>query len=394
MRRYIYRELKIIICLVSMIIILAASSIICRAEEVEENVEEEKDDEILSQITDIEILEYDEEIYVGSSGKIRVKILPEGADDSQLHYESSDTSVATVNSDGEIKGISKGNATITITAGEVIKQVGINVKVKTKSINISNNYVVLKLGQGCKIEASVSPADADQVLSYKTSDSYVADVDSDGNIIANNPGTTTVIISNGQVSNSVSVIVNRNTKDNYKYGGSGDSDLNENNETFECPDVIDSSIVEYLDTEFLYNLNKSGQSIKIVGQGYSIIIDGSKIKNFNNVFYTDINMHKTNNGFEFEINKGQKLCGEILLELDGVSGKKLYLFNEEKGKYELLDVDNITCLTLTREGRYVITDKRLDTNYINLNYLLMGAAGFGIVAAAVYIFTTKRYWFW
>ena len=347
-----------------------------------------------AQITDIEILEYDDELYVGATGDLRVKIVPESADKSNVRYESSNENIVTVNSDGEIKAISKGSATITIAADNVIKQVDINVKVKTKAINVLNNYVVLKPGERYRIEASVSPEDAEQLLSYKTMDASVADVDVEGNVIANNSGATTIIVSNGQMSNSINVIVNEDTADNYRYRDPVNIGSVEVGEIFDCPDVVYASTVECLDAEFLYKLNKSGKSVKIVGEGYSIIIDGKKIKNFKNIFYTNINMVKTDDGLEFEINKGQKLCGEIKLELDDLNGGKLYLFNDEKDKYELLDTDDIACLTITREGKYIITDKKLGAKTVNLKYILIGSAGLGAVVLSIYIFSAKRYWFW
>jgi uncharacterized protein YjdB len=394
MRRYFYRNLKTIVCIISIVIVFGISENLCQAEEIREDYEDEKEAEISSQITDIEILEYDDELYVGAMGDLRVKIVPESADKSNVHYESSNENIVTVNSDGEIKAISKGSATITITADNVIKQVDINVKVKTKAINVLNSYIVLKPGERYRIEASVSPEDAEQLLSYKTMDASVADVDVEGNVIANNSGATTIIVSNGQISNSINVIVNKDTADNYRYGDPVNIGTIDVGEIFDCPDVVYASTVECLDAEFLYNLNKSGKSVKIVGEGYSIIIDGKKIKNFKNILYTNINMVKTDNGLEFEINKGQKLCGEIKLELDDLNGGKLYLFNDEKGKYELLDTDDIACLTITREGKYIITDKRLGAKIVNLKYILIGAAGLSAVALSIYIFSAKRYWFW
>ena len=89
-----------------------------------------------------------------------------------------------------------------------------------------------------------------------------------------------------------------------------------------------------------------------------------------------------------------KNCVEIKLELDDLNGGKLYLFNDEKGKYELLDTDDIACLTITREGKYIIIDKKLGAKIVNLKYILIGAAGLGVVALSIYIFSAKRYWFW
>lgn len=56
-----------------------------------------------------------------------------------------------------------------------------------------------------------------------------------------------------------------------------------------------------------------------------------------------------------------RICGSVTIQFDEnvVSGEYVYLYNVSKGKYELLKGQNTTALQLDREGRYLITDKKL-----------------------------------
>ncbi len=76
------------------------------------------------------------------------------------------------------------------------------------------------------------------------------------------------------------------------------------------------------------------------------------------------------------------------------NGEYLYLYNEAKGKYELLKVDNMKMLRLTTAGEYQIRETKLE---VDLKIVLYGCvAGIIIVliGIGVYIFTKIRYWFW
>ena len=75
---------------------------------------------------------------------------------------------------GEVKGISKGYVTIYVSAGSVIKEVSLTVKVKTTGININKEYLVMKPGTAFKLSVSVFPAEAEQTVSYKSTNTSVA----------------------------------------------------------------------------------------------------------------------------------------------------------------------------------------------------------------------------
>ncbi len=61
------------------------------------------------------------------------------------------------------------------------------------------------------------------------------------------------------------------------------------------------------------------------------------------------------------MNHEKNICGEITLQLeeDTVSGNYLYLYNESKSRYELLDQKEMNILKLDSAGKYLITEKKL-----------------------------------
>lgn len=76
----------------------------------------------------IELSDYNIEMYKYYSHKINATIYPENAGDQNITWESSDTSVATVDSEGLIKSLKEGTTTITARCGNVTNTCNVTVK--------------------------------------------------------------------------------------------------------------------------------------------------------------------------------------------------------------------------------------------------------------------------
>ena len=308
-------------------------------------------------------------------------------------FRSSDTNVATVNSSGEVKGISKGSVTIYVSAGSITKEVNLRVKVKTTVIKINKDYLVLKQGEAFKLSVSVSPAEAEQGISFKSTDSSVASVSNGGVVTAKSTGTATIIVSNGDLSNAVSVIVNKNSETDIINPQNTESSTQEV-ESQKFDENIDASEVGMIDTQMLYELYTSEKSMKVTGDGYSMIIDGKKIVNYNNELDTDIKLKKANGYTEFELNNDHYLCGEIAIHIDDISGKYLYLYNNVKHKYELVSTQNMEELKLSTPGKYMITTEKISESTKAVRYILIIGGCLILVGSAVYVVMKRKYWFW
>ena len=74
--------------------------------------------EVKQQVTSIELNETEITLYVRDEETLEAKISPDNANDQSVTWSSSDPEVATVDQEGKVKGISKGEAVITATAND------------------------------------------------------------------------------------------------------------------------------------------------------------------------------------------------------------------------------------------------------------------------------------
>mgnify|MGYP001092390971 CR=1 FL=1 len=75
------------------------------------------------------------------------------------------------------------------------------------------NHLLSAVFQGNELyDIIVEPAEAEQTVSYKSTNTSVAAVSGSGVVTAKQTGSSTIIVSNGDLSGAVSVIVNRDTE--------------------------------------------------------------------------------------------------------------------------------------------------------------------------------------
>lgn len=351
-------------------------------------VREEEDTTIA--VSDIEIGSHETEIKVGETLSISATVLPSDATNSTVTYKSSNEAVATVNSTGEVKGISKGSVIIYVTSEQVTKEIPLTVIVATTGISVNKDYLVLKKGNTFQLTVTVTPAEANQTVTYRSIDESIATVSASGLVSAKKVGNTTIMVSNGDFSVAVSVIVNQNavkTEDD-------ETSIQEMDDEKVYTKRVNASEVEKIDKDILYHLYETQEILKISGDGYTIEIDGRDIVNYQNEFYTDIQLKKEDEGMSFHLNQGEFLCGDIRLYLAEPDGKYLYLYNVSKEKYELIQTDNLEELKLTTPGEYRITTQKLSYNSVMVVYFIVIGAVVLLTGVGMYIVMKKKYWFW
>lgn len=349
----------------------------------------EEEDTTIS-VTDIEIGDYESELEVGKTMSISGTVLPSDATESTITYISSDTSIATVSSTGEVKGISAGNVSITLTADGISKTVPLTVKVATTGIVLNSDYLILKQEEAFQLSAKVTPTDAPQAVSYKSADTSVAIVSEGGLVTGKKTGTTTIIVSNGDSSVAVSVIVNQAVNYNQQ-----EEDVEEGRgRVVFYADTVSASERRKIDSQALKYLYETKQILKIVGDGYAIELDGKDIVNYNNELHTDISLKRENGVLSFELNQGSALCGVVTLLLEEPEGNFLYLYNESKEKYERIDSDKLDELKLTTAGKYQIRKTKLKSDMQIVLYVVIVGIVILLVGIGVYIAVKRKYWFW
>lgn len=287
--------------------------------------------------TSMDVNDFESEMSVGASQTITVVLYPSGAEE-EIKYSASDTSVATVSSGGKIDAKAAGKTKITITAGSARKTLSLAVIVPTKNISLNSDYITLKIGEKYKLKASVTPKEAEQSLTYKSSDSSVAKVNEDGVIKAAGLGSTSVIVSNGDLSASVSVIVNSDTygSGSMQFGYDNPSDETEEKESDNAKE--DDADKGRITPKRLRQLQQHGKTLTIEKDDYTITLDGADIINCDNTFENELHIVKNDDGYTFSVGGNSEfLPGEIAISFknkDMQECKYVYLLDQSKDKYQ------------------------------------------------------------
>ncbi len=135
-------------------------------------------------------------------------VYPESAT-TELTWTSDNDEIATVDADGLVSGVGYGIATITVTMPDGIHKS--NCKVMVPGVTFEQTALTLKPTEVDTIAATVYAIEdaAERVLTWTSSDTLVATVDSNGIVTAHRAGTTqiTAVTANGKYTQSCDVLV-------------------------------------------------------------------------------------------------------------------------------------------------------------------------------------------
>ena len=153
----------------------------------------------------------------GEAAQLTATVLPEDATNKNVTWKSSTPSIATVDQSGNIKAVSEGIATITVTTEDGSKKDTCEVNVAKKvipvtSVSLNKNKLEMVEGDDAQLTATVLPENAtNKSVTWKSSTESVATVDQNGNIKAISGGYTYVyvITVDGNKIDSCEVIVTK-----------------------------------------------------------------------------------------------------------------------------------------------------------------------------------------
>ena len=369
-------------------------------------------------VTEMDLSLSSNTIYVGNSVSAQLQVRPSSASSyATVTLTSSNEKVATVNNFGRVTGIAPGTATITATCGSVTATTKVTVisipSTETGSTSTSSNsgqvvtvdpsYVVLKPGATRTLTAKATPSSASQKFTYKSANSSIATVSPSGVITAVGTGATSITVSNGTASAMVTVIVNRSASSSSEDGSSEPTD-DDNSVTL---DPVVQAIQDSEDNEIVFTqaevptvtgdilnaLRTTGKTLCVVGDGYTMQIAGSGVKSTTSELDTMLTLTETDQGIEFELDKGHALPSSVRIDLDVSTYSRLYLYNTVSGKWQYLNSYTDGIITADTAGRYLLTNQNLKFANVNWTFFIAGGVVVVIIGVA-YIAFKKRYWFW
>lgn len=380
---------KYCITLLTMIMIFSnVSLVLATSEPLEE-----------STVEDIEVSDYKEEITVGEVVELTVSVVPVDSTETII-YKSGDKNIATISSEGKIQGISKGETTITISAGDFTKTLQLKVRVPAKDIITKQEYVVMAVGENFDLQVSVTPKNAEVATSFQSTDESVAALTQEGVIIGKSAGSASIIIENADVTKIVNVMVNQGASNGKTYDdGNVDAASSEIQNPLYFLEgenvVLQGADTEKLDKSLLKAIMNTEKNYLIQHENYSLTLKGRDVINTDNELKTDIQLGETKQGLVFYINDGKPLPGKVHITLtSGNRYKHLYIYNQAKECYQELEFscDNDTFFVDT-PGKYILTTEKLIGNDIPWIWLIIcGIIIF--VAFVVYVCVKNKHWFW
>lgn len=130
----------------------------------------------------------------GKTVVLKATVNPSNTTDKSITWSSSNKSVATVSSSGEVKAVDNGSAIITAkTSNGKTATCTITVaSVSATSVKLNKSSLSLSSGETYNLKATISPSNSTDEITWSTSNKSVATVSSSGKVTAKGAGTATI----------------------------------------------------------------------------------------------------------------------------------------------------------------------------------------------------------
>ena len=157
---------------------------------------------VIQTVTNITIDNPISQLHVGDTHKITYNVLPANASDKTVWLYSDNDTIASIDEAGLITAKQPGVAHINVKSASnnnVIAWFKLDVlpiiQVDPTAIIITNKPNKVTIGEPYKVEFKTEPADANKSVIYTTTNSTVASIDTNGNLIGKSNGYVTVTVS-------------------------------------------------------------------------------------------------------------------------------------------------------------------------------------------------------
>ncbi len=155
-------------------------------------------------------------MYVGDTIELTAIVYPEDATNKSIIWSSSDENVATVDQQGVVTAVGKGEATITaesVDGPSATCAVTVNEVEIQYSISLNASQATLSIGETFQLIATLNPSDDEATMEWKSSDSEVATVDANGLVTAVSGGIASITVEANGASATCEVTVNKLTQE-------------------------------------------------------------------------------------------------------------------------------------------------------------------------------------
>ncbi|MBO5352657.1 MAG: Ig domain-containing protein, partial [Lachnospiraceae bacterium] len=168
---------------------------------------------VVREVTSIRLNYYRIQLVQGETVSLRAEIQPSNATYNTAQFVSDDLTVAVVDEDGLITGITPGTTWVHANAKDnsgvsAACFVEVIAPIPATGVTVSDKEIVLVPGESKEVIASIRPANSTDDLTWSSGNEFIATVDSNGKITARMVGTTdvTVMTTSGKTA-TVKVIV-------------------------------------------------------------------------------------------------------------------------------------------------------------------------------------------
>lgn len=136
-------------------------------------------------VTELSLNQDSVEVLVGSQATLRASVTPANAAPATVEWQSSDTTIATVDN-GVITALKRGECDITVICQDKMAVCHVNVtEIVPTGVTLDVEHAKIEVGSQLKLTATVQPDDAtDKAVSWSSSNQSVATVDENGMVTA------------------------------------------------------------------------------------------------------------------------------------------------------------------------------------------------------------------
>lgn len=160
-----------------------------------------------------------------SKAKVNITMEPSTAAIPAIKYSVDNSNMVSIDNDGNIAAIGVGTVNVTATINDVTTTVAITVNPKLIDLKASSNFnsINSKFLMVCeksqiKVKSIVKPSNEKLIAQFSSSDTSIATVDNEGNVIGVNPGKDTITVSIKDKKVEVPIVVYGETTDTDKDG--------------------------------------------------------------------------------------------------------------------------------------------------------------------------------